>query len=42
MIKERRNPDGSLTIGIIEDEPKEAEKETVKEEKPKKATKKTK
>lgn len=47
MIKERRNPDGSLTIGIIEEEPKpvkvQAEPKEPKEAKPKaKTTKKSK
>lgn len=40
MITSRRNPDGSLTVGIIEDEVKETPAE-VKAEKPKTAPKKT-
>ena len=47
MITKRINPDGSVTIGIIEDEPKveesKAEPEKPKAEKPKaKTTKKSK
>ena len=42
MITKRVNPDGSVTIGIIEDEPELAPKEKAKsEEKPKTAPKKT-
>lgn len=37
----RKNPDGSITVGIIEDEPK-AEKPEVKPEKKPTARKKTK
>lgn len=44
MITKRRNPDGSLTVGIIEDEitppKKPVEKAEVKETKPKTTTKK--
>lgn len=39
MYKTRRNPDGSLTVGIIEDEPK-VEKPKA-DPKPKSAPKKT-
>ena len=45
MITSRRNPDGSLTVGIIEEEvketPKTVEVEKPKAEKPKTAPKKT-
>lgn len=46
MFKTRRNPDGSLTVGIIEDEPEaikpKAEPKTEKPKTaPKKSTKKT-
>ena len=41
MITERINPDGSITVGIIEDEPIPASKEEEKSEEKPKAPKKT-
>ena len=41
MITERINPDGSITVGIIEDEPNPAPKEEAKPEEKPKAPKKT-
>ena len=41
MITSRRNPDGSLTVGIIEDEEVKETPAEVKAEKPKTAPKKT-
>lgn len=40
MITKKVNPDGSITVGIIEDEPKDMPKAEPKEE-PKPAPKKT-
>ncbi len=40
-MSERKNPDGSLSVGILEDmQPVKAEPKEEKAEKPKKATKK--
>lgn len=41
MITKRVNPDGSITVGIIEDEPKKAEPKEPKAAPKKTTTKKT-
>lgn len=42
MITKRVNPDGSITVGIIEDEPKVEEPKPEPKEEPKPAPKRTK